>query len=263
MIVISIKRLIFSFCVILCLTIILLFIGLNLFSIAPLNISFDKQEVLFWGIVILLVQFFIILSAFMGHRKLIADLNKIISYKDLNHPHSMRILDQLGQLGQVLKKMLKEQNDLLELRMNRISAANKVLSLLCEEYPAPVVISDTLGTILGVSDKMRDKIGFAMKSDSKVSDFFPDMKMAEVMVSLEKNRTPWKAEGKSGYMCTPVFDKGGHLNLCVWELESGHLMPKLNSKPVTSLSRKTFQSVKGIFKRKTLKKENVENEDRH
>ncbi|QEN08619.1 hypothetical protein EXM22_11720 [Oceanispirochaeta crateris] len=255
MIVISAKRLIISFLLILTSTVVLLMTSINLFSTTSLNLSLDKQEVLFWGIVIIIAQTIVAVMVFVGHQNLIANLNKIISYKDLNHPQSIKILKRLGNFGQILDKMLKELNDLLDLRMNRITASNKVMKLICEEYPTALVISDTLGTILGASNKMKEKANLPIKADTKIMDLFPQIKLAEVLVSLEKNRTLWKDEENTGYVCTPVFDKGGHLNLCIWELETGHFIQKLSSNSAGTLSRKTFQSVRGLFKKRPSKDE--------
>jgi len=254
MIVISRRRLIISLLLLMASMLVLLGIGISLLSDSPLDKSLEKQKLFYWGLIITLFQISISISVFIGHRKLIADINRITSYKDMNHPQSRRILRQMGSLGDVLINMMKDLNSLLELRMNRISASSKVLKILCEDYPGPLLISDTLGNVLGASEILTEKTGIPLRSDSQLIDFFPDIKLGEVLVSLEKNREGWKEESEKGLICTPVFDRGEHLNLCLWEIETSHVFQKLSKGSVKNKPQRAYNSLKGLFKNRGEKK---------
>lgn len=250
MIVINLKRFIISFLLILSSFAIFIMISINLFSEDSLKFSIEKQQILYWGIVTLIFQILVFLSLFIDHRKLVSDLKKIASYKDLNHPQSVKILEQMDDIGKVIHTILHDSNMLLELRLNRITAFNKVLRIVCEEYPEPLLITDTMGSILGISDKLSDKLNLINSSELRLNDIFPDIKLAEILVSLEKNREIWKDETNSGQICTPIFDNKGNLNLCIWEFETSHFAQNIISKPVNNISRRTFNSFRGLLKRK-------------
>ncbi|MBF9016756.1 MULTISPECIES: hypothetical protein [unclassified Oceanispirochaeta] len=250
MILVKRKRLIISFLMILGSLVLFLLISIDSFSEAPLNISIEKQQVVYWGVVTILFQTLVFLSLFIDQRKLVSDLKKIASYKDLNHPQSAKILDQLDEIGQVIYSILNDFNKLLELRLNRITAFNKVLKIVCEEYPEPLLITDTMGSILGISQKLSDKLNLSIGSDLKINDIFPDLKLAEILVFLEKNREIWRGETNSAEICTPIFDKNGNLNLCIWEFEATHISQKIISNPVNNISKRTLNSFKGFLKRK-------------
>lgn len=250
MIVISLKRLIINFLLILISFIIYIFTSINLFSEFPINLSIEKQEILFWGIIIIIFQSLIFLTVFIDHRRLILDLKKIISYKDLNHPHSIKIINQLGEIGTVINTMLSDFNQLLELRLNRITAFNKVLKTICEEYPEPIIITDNMGTILGVSNILCTKLNITITINSLINEIFPDLKIASIMALLEKNRDIWKDESGTGLNCSPIFDRNANLNLCIWELDSNQLFQKFSSKKVNDISKNTLKSLKGILRKK-------------
>lgn len=250
MIVISTKRIIFSILLISLSFLIFLMVSINLFSVDPFNISIEKQDIIFWGIVTFIFQMIVFLSLFIDQRKLVNDLNKIASYKDLNHPQSVKILDQLDEIGKVIFTILSDFNKLLELRLNRITAFNKVLKIVCEEYPEPLLITDTMGSILGMSEKLSTKLALSTNTELKLNDIFPEIKLAEILVSLEKNREIWKSDSESGVICTPIFDTSGNLNLCIWEFESSHFSQKIISNPVNKISRRTLNSFKDILRRK-------------
>ncbi len=250
MIVVSLKRLIISLSLILSSTLFLLVVSLDLISPLSLGESLEKQDLLFWGIIVFLFQSIMGISILTGHRNVISDLNRLISNKDLSHPHSRKILNQLGPLGQVISRMMKELNELLSLRTDRISALNKVVRLLCDESGKSLVVSDTMGTVLGVSESLLEKTKLKLSDLSTVTEVLPGIKIAEVMVALEKNRDDWKDSGDSGVVCTPVFDKSGHLNLCIWVLESAGFIQKINRHPANMAARKKMVTFRDLMKRK-------------
>jgi len=255
MIAVSFKRLIISLILILVSTLLLVAASLNLFSTLPLGESLEKQDILFWGIITFLFQCSVGFSILIGHRNIISDLNKLISNKDLNHPHSRKILGQLGALGQVINRMMKELNDLLVLRTDRISALNKVVRMLSEDSSDTILVSDTMGTILGASDILMEKLKMKLSDFTKIYEIFPTIKLAEVLVALEKNRESWKDSTESGILCTPVFDKRGNLNLCLWEIESSGILQKLNRQKmsrqkINSTRKNSLDAFKDMFRKK-------------
>ncbi len=251
MVVISIKRLFGVFGSILCSFLAFASISIRLFSEEPLDLSFDKQNLLYWGIVVFLFQVLVFLLLFTDQRKLISDLRKITNYKDLNHPHSRKLLNQMGEIGVVLNLMLKDFSSLLELRLSRIAAFNKVIRIICEDYPEPIIITDTMGTILGISSVLAKKNDININQNPQLSLLVPELKLTEVLGFFEKNRVPWKDESGTGLLCTPVYDHTGSLNLCIWEPGSNLFFQKFAAAPVGAISQKTIRSLKGLLKRKT------------
>ncbi len=248
MISVRIKSLITVLVLVLISTGFLLYRGLVLIPGAATGVNPDKQEFLYWGIVTALFQIILFVFFFRGHRKLITDLKKLVSNQDLNHPQSVRILETMGETGKVIRSMMDEYANLLDMRLNRISAFNKILRIICEEYPEPIMISDTLGAVLAISDRLLEKAEVS-PGVLKVNEVFPEIKMAEVLVHLEKNRDLWR--DKSGYSCTPVFDRSDRLNLCIWELESESILKKISSRPsAAGITRKTVKSFKDLIRRK-------------
>ena len=126
------------------------------------------------------------LLIFIDQRKLSSDLRKIISYKDLYHPQSKKLLSQMGEVGTLINLMLRDFSRLLDLRLSRINVLNKTLKTVCEDYPEPIIITDTMGTILGISKVLSKRMEFPKNGLNKIDQLFPDLKIAEVMGIMKR-----------------------------------------------------------------------------
>ena len=229
---------------------IFIMVSISLFSESPMDLSIEKQEILFWGIVIIVFQVLVFFLIFIDQHKLSSDLRKIINYKDLYHPQSKKLLSQMGEVGTLINLMLSDFSRLLDLRLSRINALNKTLKTVCEDYPEPIIITDTMGTILGISKVLSKRIEFPKNGFNKIDQLFTDLKIVEVMGIMEKNKEYWKEESGSDLSCTPVFDNNGDLNLCIWEAGANLFQQRFNASQITGLPGKTMKSLKGIWKKK-------------
>ncbi len=247
MIIVRIKTLVLVLVMVLASTAFLFYREIILLPGGGISLNMEKQELLYWALIVCLFQTALFIFAFRGHRKLIRDLKKLISNRDLSHPQSVKILNAMGETGRVIRMMMEEYSSLLDMRLNRISAFNKIIRIICEDYPEPLMISDTLGTVLGISDQLLEKTGLA-QGDLQVGDVLPEIKMPEVLGHMEKNRSVWKDE--SGCSCTPVFDRSDQLNLCIWELEAESILKKITNRQAAGITRKTVNTFRDLIRRK-------------
>ena len=154
----------------------------------------------------------------------------------------------MGETGRVIRMMMEEYSSLLDMRLNRISAFNKIIRIICEDYPEPLMISDTPGhgTWHKRSASGEDRTG-------------PGGPSLWVMFCL-RSKCPrswgiWKKTGRYGRMnrgcsCTPVFDRSDQLNLCIWELEAESILKKITNRQTAGITRKTVNTFRDLIRRK-------------
>lgn len=257
MIIITLKRFITSFIFILLITAFLVFLGMNLQDGEAVQLRIDTQNMFFWGIIAFLLQIGLAISLLLNHQNIINNLKRVSRIGDYSHIQSRKILGSMGPLGKEIELMMKEQNNLVILRSNRISALNNLVKMLCIGYSGPVLITDVNGDILSISSSFTDKIkkeGSEL-SWKRINDLRPDIPLTEVLNHLEKQKLPWSNPEFSGIICTPVFDKTNALNFCIWELETSQLNKMYKEKQADKTKVKTRGTVQGFLGRIKKKKE--------
>ncbi len=234
MVMIKVRNYVAAALLLILLTGFLLFLAVKLQGPEALDLSIDKQNILFWGIVVILIQIVILFGLILRHEKILKELEKIAELKELDQPHVQKILKRMGSVGSALYSLLKELNELLALRTYRIQSLNQVLKILCEDSPNAILVSDAMGSVLGQSRKMKEKLASHPKGQSdNIKDFFPAMNLAEVLNAMEKTRGPWDDREGTGLYCTPVFDRTSSLQLCIWDAEGESLIQKIASYPLS------------------------------
>jgi hypothetical protein len=225
MIVISLKRLVVSFILILILTAAIIFLGMDLQSGNPVELKIEVENLLFWGIVVLLLQLWIGLSVLLRHRKILSELGRIAKIEDVSQPHAEKIFHGLGRTGLAIQRLMLDQNNLLVMRSNRIAAHNSLLRLLLYGYSDPAVVTDVTGKVLAMSRPVEEKCRNSQGAlgGQTILDFLPEINLKEVLVLMEKQRTFWQEPEKKGAVCTPVFGKEGALHFCLWEFGADRL----------------------------------------
>lgn len=225
MIVLSLKRLVVSFILVLILTGVIIFLGMDLQSGTPVELKFDVENLLFWGIVVLLLQFWIGLSVLLRHRKVLTELGRIAKIEDVSQPHAEKIFKGLGRTGLAIQRLMLDQNRLLVMRSHRISAQNSLMRLLLEGYGEAAAVTDVTGKVLTMSRPLEEKCRSSQGtvSGQSILDFLPDINLKEVLAVMEKQKTFWQEPEKKGAVCTPVFDPEGVMHFCFWEFGDDRL----------------------------------------
>jgi hypothetical protein len=256
MLVISLKRFIVSFLLIILTTGIIIYISITSQSGESLQLRIDTQNIFFWGIIAFLVQIWVGLSLIFSHKHMVNNLKKISKIGDISHKHAQRILSKMGSLGSEIETMMIEQNKLVVLRSNRISALNTLVKILCDGYTDPVIITDVRGSILSISNEFTEKIKKEGNDISwkQLGDVRPDINLPDVLSHLEKQHLPWSDPEVKGVVCTPVFDKVNMLNFCIWEFETQHINKIYKEKQNVITQKKTFGKAQDLLKRFTGRK---------
>ncbi len=256
MILITRKRLALSLLLVLVSTGLLIFAGYRLSPGEASPIRMDRENLLFWGIVILIFQGWIMAALFFRQRKLIGDLERIGRIGDLSNIQAVRILKEMGSLGEALKKIMAEQNEIVNLRSERITALNTLIKMLCEDVDSPVVVTDVTGGVFTYSERLVEKIGKEQEELSlmTISDIREDIPLAEVLSHMEKQRLPWNGPEGTGISCTPIFARNGTLHFCIWEMESVNIISKYKATSLATGTRQNFQKLQGVFRNRASRK---------
>ncbi|MBI9097847.1 MAG: hypothetical protein JEY91_05195 [Spirochaetaceae bacterium] len=259
MIIITLKRFFISFSIILIITAFLIFLGMNLQEGELIQVRIDTQNILFWGIIAFLLQIGIAITLLFNNQSIINNLKRVSRIGDYSHIQARKILGKMGPLGQEIELMMQEQNNLVVLRSNRISALNNLVRMLCIGYSEPILITDVNGDILSISTTFSEKIKKEGSEISwkKLSDLRPDIPLTEVLNHLEKQKLPWSDPEIGGVTCTPVFDKMNALNFCIWELETSHFNKIYKEKQAEKIKGKTRIRVQGFLEMFRNKKETL------
>ena len=225
MIVISFKRLLISFFLILILTGVVIFLGMDLQTGPPLELKVDVENILYWGIVVILLQLWIGLSVILRHRKVLTELGRIAKIEDVSQPHAEKIFQGLGRTGLAIQRLMLDQNQLLVMRSHRIAAQNNLVRLLLEGYGEAAAVTDVTGKVLSMSRPLEEKCRNSQGTlaGQSILDFLPDINLKEILAVMEKQKTFWQESDKKGAVCTPVFDQEGVLHFCFWEFGAERL----------------------------------------
>jgi len=224
-IVISLKRLAVSFVIMLLLTAVIIFLGMDFQSGTPVELKVEVENLLFWGIVVLLLQLWVGLSVLLRHRKVLTELGRLAKIEDVSQPHAEKIFNGLGRTGLAIQRLMLDQNRLLVMRANRIAAHNSLVHLLLEGYGEAAAVTDVTGKVLAMSRPLEEKCRASQGAVAgrTIMDFLPEVNLKEVLAVMEKQRTFWQEPEKKGAVCTPVFDPEGSLHFCLWEFGDDRL----------------------------------------
>ncbi|MBI9104362.1 MAG: hypothetical protein JEY99_18240 [Spirochaetales bacterium] len=228
MIVISLKRLLISLCIIITVTIILITSGLALNGGEGWQLKIELQNFFFWGLIVLLVQVGVGGTLIFSHKKLMENIKRLSTFEDFNSMNAEKAFEKLGRLGEEIRKVLRKENQFSVMRANRIAVLNDLVHVLCEGYSEPIMVTDINGVIFTISDKLKNRITKENGgvSFSNIVDIKPDIKLTEVLGFIEKQRTSWKDAEKSSLVCTPVYDKNSSVQFCIWEFETSFFTGK-------------------------------------
>jgi hypothetical protein len=218
-----------SFLLFLTVTILLIVAGLAANGGTNWSLKIELQNFFFWGLTALIIQIWIGGSLLLSHKKVIKTISRLSAFDDLNSSNADKSFRELGSLGEEIKKVLKRENQLSVMRALRISALNNLANLLCEGYSEPVIVTDITGKIFTISEKLRTRIIKESKlvQINNIFEIRPEIKLSEILGFIEKQKTAWKDPENTGLICSPVFDKTGVVQFCIWEFETSFFAGKL------------------------------------
>lgn len=246
MFVLSSKRLLITFFVIMCSTLLLLVLAINFRELKSTEFSIDSQNTLYWGIIIIILQLFTFLNLYRSHKKIIYNIRKISKIGELSHPIVKQILNGMGSLGSEIDVLLRTQNELIELRANRITALNNLISRLSFDYKYPMLITDVSGKILNYSNLIRDKI---VIDSMNITDIILELPLESIIHSMESSKSIWQDDNFKGVSASPIFDRKNKVSYCLWELDDE--IKKINkSTEILKVKKKSFKNFIGRFSKK-------------
>ncbi|MBB6481333.1 hypothetical protein [Spirochaeta isovalerica] len=244
-------RLVTTLSLMIILTAALTILAIELKEGSLMEIKLYRENILFWGIIALSLQIWLGLSLFFNHRNLINDVRRLSRIGDFSQPQARKILENLGPLGKEMERMMREQNNLVHLRSNRISALNNLVKLLGTNYAEPIIISDVKGDILSVSGNLSEKLKKNNPDTlfNNVLEIRPDIPLPEVLTFMVKQRKSWSSPDIAGVTCSPVLDSTGEIHFCLWELETSRFSSQKVMAPIKSKSRATAINLRNLLGR--------------
>ncbi len=243
MIVIRYRRVLISLILIFASTALLFVCGIIIYGGKGWALKPDAQNYFFWGFVILIFQLFIGVSLILSHRRVINLLKRISKIENLRGSHAGRVFNELGELGDEIKNMLKVENDISMLRADRISALNNLISMIIEDYSAPVMVTDISGDSIMMSAKLKNSIikEKDLNDINNICDIRSDININEVLNYMEKQKTFWSFPQESALICTPIFDRRSNIEFCIWEFETSFFAGKLKDVDMSKTGVKNEQ----------------------
>ena len=224
MLLLSSKKYILTSFIVTLSTVFLGFVSININELDSVNFSIDSQNILFWGIVVFIIQLFVIVNLYRSHQKIVTDIRRIAKIGELSNPNVQNIISKLGPLGLELEVLIKSQNELVELRANRITSLNSLVSKLCIDSDKSILISDVNGKILHISNVLKHKIDddeiLKQKEVHDIYDIVPNILLDSVISHMELQKSFWVDEENKGLTAYPIFGKDNNLSFCLWEFDS-------------------------------------------
>lgn len=224
MILISIKKLMSFIVLIVISTSFLVFMSINIFGTESINISFSSQNILFWGIIVLIFQLFLFYNLYHSHKKVIKNIRKISEIGELSHPKVVKIISEMGKLGQELDNLLKNQNEIIELRASRISTLNILVKTLSSGYNRAILVTDINGKIFSISNLLKEKFEKEDRLDELktdiISQIIPTLPLKTIVYFIETEKKEWSDEKFKGIKCYPVLNTENSVTFCIWEFDS-------------------------------------------
>ena len=251
MVIVGLKRLILSLVLIIAVTMIVIVMGISLNEGEAWSLKLDYQNFFFWGITALIVQLWAGLSLITRHRRILNTVRRLSSIEDLESVYAEKLFHEIGALGIEVKNVLRHSSELSGLRVARISALNSLTEILCEGYSDSILVTDVRGEILSMSDKLKARLAkeSGRPEVRNIIDIRADLKLSEVLVFMEKQRSAWSNPDGSGLTCTPVYDRNGKIQFCLWEFETSIFTGKLKDNTQQKYDlRRSYGKIRNILK---------------
>lgn len=224
MILISVKKLVTFIVLIVLSTVFLVFMSINIFVTESVNISFSGQNIIFWGIIVLIFQLFLFYNLYHSHNKVIKNIRRISDIGELSHPKVVKIITEMGSLGHELDSLLKNQNEIIELRARRISTLNILVKTLSSGYNRAILVTDINGMIISISNLLKEKFEKENRSDDLktdlIIDIVPNLPLKSIVYFIETEKKEWTDEKFKGIKCYPVLNSENNVTFCIWEFDS-------------------------------------------
>jgi hypothetical protein len=130
----------------------------------------------------------------------------------------------MGKLGSLVQNLSAKQSELLHLRATRIAALNSVIAILMAKDMDTLILTDVSGKIFDASAGYYSRAKKeSVTTKSSISLLIPDTDIAKAISHMESQKSGWEDPEKKNFRCTPVFDREGNLQFCIWEIESNSL----------------------------------------
>lgn len=183
------------------------------------EIRFQAESFLFYFIVaaVVLITGFAVLLLRVRHVD--RQLDKLIEMSKYSDIYPAKHFAGLGPLGERLKLIYRQINNLNIRKTMKISALSNLNEFLLNNISLPLVVTDVTGTILYSNSAFADKLGSTrgeLKS-KKIDLIYPELNIPVLMLELSRQHIPVEKESnRIKITCYPVHNIAAGMNYVVF-----------------------------------------------
>jgi hypothetical protein len=182
-------------------------------------IRFQAESFLFYFIITAIVLGIGFIVLFLRVRHVDRQLDKLIEMSRYSDIYPAKHFVGLGPLGERLKLIYRQINNLNIRKTMKISALANLNEFLLNNISLPLVVSDVTGIILYSNSAFADKFNSTrgdLKS-SRVDTIFSDINIPALMLELSRQHIPVEKESKKVRItCYPVHNVSAEMNYVVF-----------------------------------------------
>ncbi len=220
------------------------------------EIRFQAENFLFYFIVttfVLATGFAVLL---LRARHVDRKLDRLIDMSRFSDIYPSKHFVGLGPLGERLKLLYHNINNLNIRKTMKISALANLTEFLMNNISLPMIVTDTAGSILYSSSVFTDKYNYS-RGDiklNKIDTLFPEINIPALMLELYRQHIPVEKENnRTKITCYPVHNVSADMNYVVFVPDKKAAYSNSLTEPYTPKTSKTISSGLG---RLLLRKKN-------
>jgi len=203
-------------------------------------LSFQAESFLFYFIITALILGIGFIVLFLRVKHVDRQLDKLIEMSRYSDIYPAKHFVGLGSLGERLKQIYRQINNLNIRKTMKISALSNLNEFLLNNITLPLVVTDVSGIILYINKAFAEKFN-STRSDLKSSNIdiiFSELNIPVLMLELSRQHIPVEKESNKIKMtCYPVHNVSAEMNYVVFVTDKKAAYSNLQKSGIEAVRR--------------------------
>jgi len=186
------------------------------------EIRFQAEHFLFYSFITGVVLITGFSALLLRSRYVDRKLDRLIEMSKYSDIYPEKHFVGLGPLGERLKQLYRQINNLNLRKTMKISALANLNEFLMNNISLPLLVTDVTGRILYSTAAFIEKLGSTRGdlAQKKIEHFISDLNVPTLMVELSRQHIPLEREGnRLKLTCYPIHNVWGELNYVVFSAD--------------------------------------------
>lgn len=186
------------------------------------DLIYQAERFLFYSLITVVILITGFLTLLFRSIHVDRKLDRIIEMSRNSDIYPEKHFVGIGPLGERLKKIFSQINNLNIRKTLKISALSRLNEFIMNNITIPLLVTDVTGRILYSSNTFIEKLE-STRADliqKQIETFLPDLNVPTLMIELSRKPIPIEREAnKYKFTCYPIHNISGGLNYVVFSAD--------------------------------------------